>query len=370
LSTEVTSSKLDSHRCEWHRDRIEALLSGEHVAPITIDCALSKNCSYNCCYCYAANQRNDVEDLTRDEIISFLDDAVYVGVKGISFVSDGESTCNPNLYEAITYGKRCGIDMALGTNGYLLDDDRLEEILPSLTYIRFNISATGSRYSYIHGCDEDCYYKVVDTIKKCVSIKRRDNLSVVIGMQMVLIPKYVDDIWELINLGKSIGVNYVIAKHCSDNERGDIGIDYEEYNTILPKLRIAESMSTYETQVAIKWSKIERGSKRKYSKCYGAPLLLQFSGNGLIAPCGSFFSKEYSKYHISSLHESRFKDIINSKRYWDVMNFIKSDEFDARHMCATLCLQDNVNNFLWDIVNGEAEFKGTTGNPPYNVNFL
>jgi len=31
--------------------------------------------------------------------------------------------------------------MALGTNGYLLKDERLEEVLPALTYLRFNISA-------------------------------------------------------------------------------------------------------------------------------------------------------------------------------------------------------------------------------------
>jgi len=116
----------------------------------------------------------------------FLDDAAEIGVKAISFVSDGESTCNPHLYEAILRGKSNGLDMALGTNGYLLRDDRLEDILPALTYLRFNFSAADpKRYCEIHGCKEDCFYKVVKTIENCVAIKRKNKLLVTLGLQMV-----------------------------------------------------------------------------------------------------------------------------------------------------------------------------------------
>ena len=72
-------------------------------------------------------QSNDEKKMTRDVIFRFLDDAAEIGVKAVSFVSDGESTCSPHLYDAILRGRQNGLDMALGTNGYLLKDDRLEE---------------------------------------------------------------------------------------------------------------------------------------------------------------------------------------------------------------------------------------------------
>ena len=65
-------------------------------------------------------------------IDKFLDDAAEIGVKAISFVSDGESTCSPHLYDAIMRGKANGLDMALGTNGYLLKDEKPGRILEAL----------------------------------------------------------------------------------------------------------------------------------------------------------------------------------------------------------------------------------------------
>src|SRR3990172_8183869 len=173
---------LNGHKLRWHRERLEAWLNGERIAPITIDCALTRRCSYNCVFCYGMLQENDEQKMSRDVIFRFLDDVAEIGVKAVSFVSDGESTCSPHLYDAILRGKANGLDMALGTNGYLLKDECLEEILPALTYILFNISAANAeRYAEIHGCPPSCYDKVIGTIRKAVEIKKRNGLAVTIG---------------------------------------------------------------------------------------------------------------------------------------------------------------------------------------------
>ena len=85
---------LDSHKLAWHKDRVDAWLRGERIAPITIDCSLTRRCTYRCVYCYGQLQANDEKHMTRDVIFRFLDDAAEIGVKAISFVSDGESTCS------------------------------------------------------------------------------------------------------------------------------------------------------------------------------------------------------------------------------------------------------------------------------------
>ena len=111
---------LDGHKLTSHKDRVIAWLNGERIAPITIDCALTRACNYKCVYCYGMLQANDIKKMTKDVIFRFLDDAAEIGVKAISFVSDGESTCSPYLQDAILRGKSNGLDMAFGTNGYLL----------------------------------------------------------------------------------------------------------------------------------------------------------------------------------------------------------------------------------------------------------
>lgn len=364
---------LDGQKLAWHKERVEAWLRGERIAPITIDCALTRRCTYRCVYCYGQLQANDEKRMTKDVIFRFLDDAAEIGVKAISFVSDGESTCSPHLYNAIIRGKANGLDMALGTNGYLLDDNRLEEILSSLTYLRFNISAVDpSRYAQIMGCKEECLRKVCDTIKECVKVKNKKKLPVTLGLQMVLLPQFSDQIIPLVKLGKDLGVDYTVIKHCSDDEEGRLGVNYAKYFELVDLLKEAESYSDGQYLVKAKWSKILSGGKRRYAQCYGAPFIMQFSGSGLVAPCGMLFNNRYKDYHIGNIAEKSFKEIWQSERYWEVIRLLASDKFDARTMCGSLCLQHKVNEFLWDLKQKNVGFSDSEPLPasPAHLNFI
>ncbi len=362
---------LDGHKLAWHRDRVEAWLRGEHIAPITIDCALTRKCSYRCVYCYGQLQANDEKKMTREVILRFLDDAAEIGVKAVSFVSDGESTCSPHLYDAILHGRAAGLDMALGTNGFLLRDDRLTDILPALTYLRFNISAaTPARYAEIHGCGEHCFHKVVQTIRESVRIKHALGLPVTLGLQMVLMPQFQDQILPLSQLGAELGVDYLVIKHCSDDEHGSLGVDYAGYHALTDLLHEAEGLSTADYLVRAKWSKIMSDGKRCYSRCYGPPFIMQFSGSGLVAPCGMLFNSKYKKYHIGNIAEQSFKEIWQGDRYREVLALIASERFDARTMCGSLCLQHKVNECLWEIVQHKATLPPALGQPPMHVNFI
>ncbi|OQA77325.1 MAG: pyrroloquinoline quinone biosynthesis protein PqqE [bacterium ADurb.Bin243] len=372
----VDNSKLilDGQKILWHKDRLIAWLNGERIAPITIDCALTKACSYKCVYCYGNLQENKGYVLNRDHIFRFLDDAAEIGVKAISFVSDGESAHSPHIYEALIRGKANGLDMALGTNGFPLKDERLEEILPTLTYLRFNISAgTPDRYSQIHGVPAGHFYKVIQTVKNCIEIKKRRNLSVTIGLQMVLLPEFRHDIMPLALLGKELGADYLVIKHCSDDENNSLGVCYDKYNDLEDVLKQAEALTTSEYLVKAKWSKIFSGGKRSYSKCYAMPFMIQMSGSGLVAPCGFLFNDKYKeKFHIGNIAEKSFKEIWKSERYWEVVNYLTSEKFNAHCDCGTLCLQHKVNEFLWDLKNGSINLDDIkiSGETPMHVNFI
>jgi MoaA/NifB/PqqE/SkfB family radical SAM enzyme len=362
---------LDGHKLNYHRERVEAWRRGERVAPITIDCSLTRRCNYRCVYCYGQLQANDQKKMTREVIYRFLDDAAEIGVKAVSFISDGESTCSPHLYDAVAQGRANGLDIALGTNGYLLKDERLEEILPALTYLRFNISAGQPRsYARIMGCKEACFDKVGQTIKKCARIKAEKNLPVTIGLQMVLLPEYADQVIPLARLGRDLDVDYLVIKHCSDDENSKLKVDYDKYFELVDILGQAETFSTEKYLVKVKWSKILSRGRRQYDRCYGPPLMLQLSGSGLVAPCGMLFNDKYKQYHIGNIAETSFKDIWRGDRYWQVMDLVASDKFDPATMCGTLCLQHKVNEFLYDLKHGGAAWGDTGAMPCQHVNFI
>jgi MoaA/NifB/PqqE/SkfB family radical SAM enzyme len=364
---------LDGTKIQWHKERMDAWRRGERVAPITIDMALTRACNYACGFCFAMFQENDRQRIDQKVIFDFLEDCAELGVKGISFVSDGESTISPVFIDACRRGWELGLSMAVGTNALVLTRNRLEELLPYLVYLRVNFSAgERKRYAEIMGTADKNFDRVCQNIRDMVEIKKRDNLGVTIGMQMVLMPQDADQIIPLAKLGKELRPDYAIIKHCTDTEDGGLGIDYSAYEKLYANLQEAETYSDEEYEVVIKWSKIkDKGNQgRSYQRCYGPPLMLQMSGSGLIAPCGALFNEKYKKFHIGNICEERFRDIWASDRYWEVMNYLASPKFNAQKMCASLCLQHKVNEVLDQVVKEQLVIEEPKGPKPMHINFV
>jgi MoaA/NifB/PqqE/SkfB family radical SAM enzyme len=368
-AAEVYNLQLDGTKIAWYRDRVEAWRRGERIAPITMDVAWTRKCAAACNFCYASLQASEDTTISRQNALDYLDDASEIGVKGVSLISDGESTEVPYFAESVEYGAKRGLQIGTSTNGVKLTPDVLERILPGLTYLRFNFSGGDKhRWSQIMGLKQPLFDRVVSHIKTAMAIKRRDNLPVNINMQMVVLPKDADQIIPLAKLAQQIRPDYLIYKHCANSADGDLDVDYRQYSSLFPLFKEVEAMGDEEFRVAVKWSRIQDEGKRDYQRCYGPPFILQMSGNGLIAPCGQKFNSKYSKFHIGNITRDRFKDIYQSDRYWEVLNYLASDEFDASIDCGENCLQTNTNSWLDKWVNGKVEF--ATSPPPPHMGFV
>lgn len=358
---------LDGTKVGWYAERIAAWDRGELIAPITIDWALTRQCNYACEFCYAMMQENERKEQTKTVAFQFLEDCAEMGVKGISLISDGESTVHQNYAEVIKYGASLGISMGAGSNGLLLTKKVLEDILPSLTYLRFNFSGGDrKRYAEIMGVKESWYDRVIQNVRDAMEIKRRDNLPVTINMQMVTMPQYADQIVPLAKLASEIRPDYLIYKHCADDVRGQLGVDYDQYDACEAPFREAEAMSDEGFRVVVKWSRLD--GKRTYTKCYGPPFVMQVSGSGLVAPCGFLFNERYKGFHIGNICDQRFRDIWASDRYQEVMRYLASDEFNPQKRCGPNCLQHNTNTFLFD--HKHRGLPLPTGEAPAHIGFL
>ncbi len=362
---------LDGTKIRWYADRVVAWERGERIAPVTIDAALTRNCQAKCGFCYAATQANEGFRITEKIAKDFLDDAREIGVVGVSFVSDGESTINPCFASVVEHGHNIGLQMASGTNAINLFRHKMERLLRCFTYLRVNISA-GTREGYKEVMGVDFYDQVVQNIRDMVEIKRQQGLETTLGIQMVVTPDNGHEVVPFAKLGRDLGVDYGVCKHCSDTEDGELGIDYSKYEAMYDTLHEAESYSTDTYSVVVKWNKIREEGKRPYKRCYGALFLLQMSGSGLVAPCGMLFGEKYSRYHLGNICDKRFKDIWTSDEYWSVMNHLASPQYNAQCMCGTLCLQNYVNIALDRHVKGieSVEPMSEDSVPPLHLGFI
>lgn len=348
---------LDDHKLSWHYDRVQQWESGERIAPVSVDMALTRACGSMCSFCYAMVQEpQERQPIKEVHALNLADDFADIGVRGVSLISDGESTLSKAYVPFVEHLKKNGIDVGNATNGWEWGPEKSEAVLPHLSWVRFTVAA-GSPESYANimfkGPEHtEVFEKAMRNISHAVKFKRERNLECTLGIQMVLMPGMEAEILPFAKLGVDLGVDYAVIKHCSDDENGTLGIDYSQYEAMHPLLRDAEALSTETTKVIVKWSKIQDKGETQYPRFYGPQFLLQISGSGLVAPSGMFFNSKFSKLHIGNFVDERFKDIFKSDRYWRAMEYIASPRFDARFMMGSLPIQHYVNNALNQHISG------------------
>lgn len=375
VKTKSGSLILDSHKLSYHIDRVNSWEAGERIAPVSVDMALTRACGAMCSFCYAMVQEPQERlPIKEKQALNLLDDFAEIGVKGVSLISDGESTLSKAYVPFIQHASKVGIDVGNATNGWEWEPDKIEKVLPHLTWVRFTVAAgTPEGYSRIMFKGPE-YTSVFDRamshIKYAVDFKKKNNLNVTLGIQMVLMPEFKNEIIPFAKLAVDLGVDYGVIKHCSDDEFGTLGVDYNKYEQMYQDLREAESLSNEETKIIVKWDKIKDKGIPSYNRFYGPQFLLQISGSGLVAPSGMFFNARYSKLHIGNFAEERFKDIFNSDRYWRIMNYLGSPYFDAQTMMGTLPIQHYISIALDNHLKGISKILPAKDTKVLHKNFL
>ena len=365
---------LDSHKVSYHYDRIETWENGEKIAPVSVDMALTRACGAMCSFCYAMVQEpQERANIKTKESLDLLDDFAKIGIKAVSLVSDGESTLSKAYIPFIQHASKLGIDIGNATNGWEFEKEKVDQVLPHMSWVRFTVAAgTPEGYAKVMFKSKEhteVYDRAMKNIRYAVELKKKLNLGVTLGIQMVLTPELKDEIIPFSQLALDLGVDYGVIKHCSDDELGTLGIDYTKYEAMYHLIRKAEKMSNNKTKIIAKWNKL-MDEKKTYNRLYGPQFLLQLSGTGLVAPSGQFFNARYSKLHMGNYTEERFIDIFKSDRYSRIMDYLASPSFDAQTMMGTLPITHYVNTALDNHIKGIKKIIPSEGPKPLHVNFI
>ena len=354
--------RMEGHKLFWHLDRVLAWQRGERVVPLHMDIGISKGCTIGCVYCYGVFQGKigpQGKFIPREPLLRFMKDAAELGVKAMSITGEAEPTMNPHVYDAVAVGNKAGINLGLATWGGKIEEQRIPDLAESLTWIRFNISAASvESYQKIHRTTSENFRKVIANIEKFVNMKKKMQLPITVGLQMVTMPWYAEESVKLAKLGKELGVDYLEIKHCSETPEGDLGVKFDDYHKVVDILKEAEKYSGNTYSVIVRWDKILKGKKRNYDTCYcGGNFMLRMSGDGSIFPCAQFFDLRTDEFKIGNITEQSLKDILHSSRYIEVLKRI--EKLDVHKECCSGCKEDAINEFLW-----------TLKHPPQHLNFV
>ena len=106
--------RFDGHKLLWHMDRVhDHYRDGKRIYPLHIDIGATKICNARCVYCYGIYQKMTNDIIPEPVLLSLFRDAPGLGIKSLTLTGDGEPTLNPAVYEAVTIGKKNGLDIGL-----------------------------------------------------------------------------------------------------------------------------------------------------------------------------------------------------------------------------------------------------------------
>lgn len=348
---------LDAHKLQFHTGRVAGLLEGNETFPVYAEISPVAHCNHRCLFCNF-NYLGHNGKFPAGRMISLVEELAEASVKSVVFAGAGEPTIHRDTFPAIENAKRSGLDVAMSTNGVLLDNEAIEIIIRDLTWIRFSFSGgSPENYAAVHNTRESDYELVLNNIKKMSAMKEKAGSSLTIGTQFVLLPENKDYVISQAKMMKDSGADYFVVKHFYESETNEYSVD-DSFPTsrLVDSLREAAACISDDKFLFILRDVDHLDRSRKYTNCLGLPLIIYFREDGEAYSC--FFHQHDKNTSLGSILNQSFRELWESESKKRAISYI-NDKID-KNKCQANCRHHQINNYLWDLKH----------NQPAHVNFI
>jgi len=337
-----TKSLVDNHKLMYHPDRVSKWYENGDCYPIYVEVGTTNLCNHRCVFCALDYLKYGQEFIDTNMLLSTIREMADKGVKSIMFAGEGESVLHKDILLFVKTAKESGMDVSITTNGIPFTKEKIEKILPHLSWIRFSIdSGSPENYALIHGTTSGDFNLLINNLRECVILKKEKNLDVTIGVQFLVIPDNKGEVVKLAKILREIGVDNLQIKPYSHhpNSLNNLIILPEDYNKIEEELSLLESE---DFKIIFRKATIERISEGiNYFVCYGLPFFALIDARGNIIPCNLFYKNEDFTY--GNLYKNSFSEIWEGEKRKRVIQKLKEKGCED---CRKGCRLDVINRYL------------------------
>ncbi len=351
--------KIDSHKLIYHINRVNNWLENKNIYPIYMEVSPTGSCNHRCLFCgldFVGYQNRSLDTkIFKDR----LTEMGQLGVKSIMYAGEGEPFLHRDIDSIIRHTKNSGIDVAITTNGVLMNSSISEKIVGYVDWIKVSINGgTNQTYAKIHQTKPSDFDKVILNMSDAIKIKNNNRYRCTIGAQILLLPENKDEIVLLVQLLSDIGLNYLVVKPYSQHSQSNTDIykdiKYSDY------LYLAEELSRFNTSdfsVIFRIKTMEKWDvkRRTYLKCYALPFWSYIDASGNVWGCSVYIGKEEFLY--GNIYEESFHEIWKGNKRKKSLLWL-DNELNPQS-CRINCRMDEINTYLWSLKN-----------PPEHVNFI
>lgn len=348
---------LDGHKLIYHPDRVASWLRGERIFPIYVEIGPINRCNYRCSFCAIDYTGYNGPVFPVDAMKRLLSEMKESGVKSVMFAGSGEPLMHPDIAAIVAHGAN-GLDLAITTNGSLLQKDLTKMILPHLQWIRVSLNAfTPSEYARVHKCGAGLFERVLHNLEDAVAIKQKHGLHVTIGVQCVILGPNLNGVVKMGRRLKDIGVDYFSLKPFSAHPLA-INKGLGEVMNEVPEFILSELMELNGHGFTVNIRKhaisvLERRAK-SYRRCLGLPFWVYIEADGEVYPCNSYLGKQ--EYSYGNVIHTTFRDVWLGAKARKVQEDLGAG---VGPNCRLACRLEQINEFLAGLLS-----------PPEHVNFI
>lgn len=189
----------------------------ERRNPLRAMFELTYRCNFGCIYCYLTDKERSVEiekEINIEEVKRILEELKEAGVSYIGFTG-GEIFLREDIFQILSYAKKCGFLLSLFTNGSLIDEEvikKLKEIKPFSVEVNF------------HAMDEMIFDKITQTkgsyqkARKAVDLLLNNNIHLILKTSGIKLNK--EEVVKVNRFARNLGILHTFSGEITPRRDG------------------------------------------------------------------------------------------------------------------------------------------------------
>jgi len=329
-----------------HMDRIQGLLEGKNIYPVTVELDASNVCNHDCIWCTFDHYRNVQSRLMpRDLMLRIVRELAECGVKSILWTGGGEPLMNPATLDAMELAISCGMKNGLYTNGTLLSEDKVDRVIKTCSFVRFSIDAATAEMHHELHCTKKPqeFEQILDNIRRLVERRnRQDQEFPTVGYSFLVHSTNLKEIQPAAQLAKDLGCDYYQLKPVVNYDGPQLTPDLlKQADQEILKAEALNDSNFDVISLRYKFSDISDPQKRygrDYKTCIGHAFLGTIASNGDVFVC--CHKRGMPRFKYGNLNDQSFQEI-----WAGAQRKLATERIDVSK-CHPLCKAHEFNKLL------------------------
>jgi len=313
-----------------HAPKVEAMLRGERVYPISVEIDLENRCNHGCPWCsFNGFRQEHWKGFDTPRILSLLDELHECGVESITFTGGGEPLVHKEAERILAKASQL-FQWGLVTNGRRMVGPVADIIACHARFVRVSLDAGSSQtHQLLHATALPELSIILKNIKAVVELSksaaRTEPLTV--GASFCVFDVNLTEIGQAAKRVKETGAHYLEVRPVFPTEwrGGGFGNPLTEGHVTEARGHLAMAKAEYDGDGFRVLGMIDRfaqvgDTSKPYTKCRIGPLTTVINADGNIYHCCQ--TRGLPAFVAGSVLERPFKDVWLSQQHRDMIDAI------------------------------------------------